>query len=154
MSAEDNVNKRRWILTLVLMQILVSAVTAQAEGPFFSKKLYGYAALGASGFFFHEAYQARRDANTAYDRYKGAATGGDAQAFYDESRRFDTRVVVMGALGVGALTWSLQLLRGQEREGLPLPDVNERALKVQGIGVGIAGDLIHKQVQLTLSKDF
>ena len=72
------------------------------------------------------------------------------QIYYDESRRFDTRVVVMGALGVGALTWSVRLLRGQEREeGLPTPD-----LQIKGFGVDIGGDVGSRRVQMILKKDF
>ena len=154
MSAEDNVNDRRWKVLLALVLVLVSLDDARAEGPFFAKKLYGYAALGASGWCFSEAYQARQDANKAYDRYKRAGTSGDAQAFYDESRRFDTRVVVMGALGVGALTWSMRLLRDKQREELPLPRLDERAMRVKGIGVDIGGSLLRRKIQMILSKDF
>ena len=148
MSAEDNVNILRWIVLLGL--VLICCGEARADGPFFSKKLYGYAALGASGWFFSEAYLARQDANDAYHRYKRAETRSDVQIFYDESRRFDTRVVVMGALGVGALTWSVRLLRGQEREeGLPTPD-----LQIKGFGVDIGGDVGSRRVQMILKKDF
>ena len=44
MSAEDNVNIRRWIVLLGL--VLICCGEVRADGPFFSKKLYGYAALG------------------------------------------------------------------------------------------------------------
>ncbi|MEE2872640.1 MAG: hypothetical protein VX893_06965 [Candidatus Latescibacterota bacterium] len=148
MSAEDNVNYRRLLLALLLT--LFSLGGAWAEGPFFSKKFYGYTALGASGWLFSEAYAARQDANDAYGRYKRAETRGDVQIFYDESRRFDTRVVVMGALGVGALTWSVRLLRGEERKQLPPPP----SLKIKGVDIDIGGDFLGRRVQMTLKKDF
>jgi len=138
----------------VLVAVLVTIEPVRADGPFFSQKFYGYVALGASGWMFSEAVEARQDANKAYDRYRRASTGGDAQTFYDESRRFDTRTVVMGALGAGALAWSVRLLRGKKREELPLPKIDEPSLQIKGIGVYLAGDVFRKSAQFILSKDF
>ena len=62
-----------------------------------------YIALGAGGWLLSEAYQARREANRADERYERTESSSDAQIFYDERRRFDTRAVVMGAMGLGAV---------------------------------------------------
>ncbi|MDP6701145.1 MAG: hypothetical protein QGH25_15965, partial [Candidatus Latescibacteria bacterium] len=86
---------------LIAMAALLTAQAAGADGPLFSRKLYGYIGLGLSGWMFAESIEARGDADEAYERYKQATTGADAQTFFDESRRFDTRTVVMGAMGVG-----------------------------------------------------
>ena len=99
---------------------------------------------------FAESIEAGGDADEAYERYKQATTCADGQTFFDESRRFDTRTVVMGAMGVGALWWSVKMLRGQpQREELPAP-----ALQVKGIDLEVAGDLLRQRVRLTMSKDF
>lgn len=147
----------RWniaALAVALALVWAPFSSAQAEGLLFSKKFYGYVSLGASGWFIQEAYRARQDANDAYDLYKRAETSSSAQEFYDESRRFDTRMVVMGAMGVGALAWSMRLFRAKKEEELPLPRVNERSLRVKGVGIDLGGDLLRQKVQMTLSKDF
>lgn len=147
----------RWniaALAVALALVWAPFSSAQAEGLLFSKKFYGYVSLGSSGWFIQEAYRARQDANDAYDLYKRAETSSSAQEFYDESRRFDTRMVVMGAMGVGALAWSMRLFRAKKEEELPLPRVNERSLRVKGVGIDLGGDLLRQKVQMTLSKDF
>ena len=142
------------IAALAVVLALATIEPAGADGPFFSQKFYGYVALSASGWMFGEAVQARQNANEAYDRYRRASTSADAQTFYDESRRFDTRTVVMGALGAGALAWSVKLLRGKKREELPLPKIDAPSLQIKGIGVDLQGVLLWRRVHLTLSKDF
>jgi len=135
---------------LIAMAALLTAQAAGADGPLFSRKFCGYIGLGLSGWMFAESIEARGDADEAYARYKQATTGADAQTFFDESRRFDTRTVVTGAMGVGALWWSVKMLRGQpQREELPAP-----ALQVKGIDLEVAGDLLRQRVRLTMSKDF
>ena len=44
----------------------------------------------------------------ADERYERTESSSDAQIFYDERRRFDTRAVVMGAMGLGAVAWSVK----------------------------------------------
>jgi hypothetical protein len=56
----------------------------------------------------------------------------------------------MGALGVGALTWSVRLLRGEEPKQLPPPP----SLKIKGVDIDIGGDFLGRRVQMTLKKDF
>ena len=53
-------------------------------------------------------------------------------------------------LGVGALTWSVRLLRGEERKQLPPPP----SLKIKGVDIDIGGDFLGRRVQMTLKKDF
>tara|TARA_Y100000588_G_scaffold195754_1_gene209911 strand:+ start:581 stop:973 length:393 start_codon:yes stop_codon:yes gene_type:complete len=130
------------------MAALLTAQAAGADGPLFSRKFYGYIGLGLSGWMFAESIEARGDADEAYERYKQATTGADAQTFFDESRRFDTRTVVMGAMGVGALWWSVKMLRAQP------PRQELMALQVKGIDLEVAGDLLRQRVRLTMSKDF
>ena len=135
---------------LIAMAALLTAQAEGADGPLFSRKFYGYIGLGLSGWMFAESIEARGDADEAYERYKQATTGADAQTFFDESRRHDTRNVVMGAMGAGALWWSVKMLRGQpRREELPAP-----ALKMGGVDLTVDGDLLRQRVWLTLSEDF
>ena len=101
-------NNRRSILTLACILTLASLGEARADGPRLSRKVASYIALGAGGWLLSEAYQARREANRADERYERAESKSDAQIFYDERRRFDTRAVVMGAMGLGAVAWSVK----------------------------------------------
>ena len=101
-------NNRRSILTLACILTLASLGEARADGPRLSRKVASYIALGAGGWLLSAAYQARREANRADERYERAESKSDAQIFYDERRRFDTRAVVMGAMGLGAVAWSVK----------------------------------------------
>ena len=99
----------------VLHIVIVALLTAQstwAAGALFLWRFYGYVGLGLSGWLFAESIEARGDADKAYERYENATTNVNSQAFFDESRRFDTRKLVTGAMELGALWWSIKYCVG------------------------------------------
>ena len=99
-------------MLIVCILTLASLGEARADEPRLAHKVVRYLALGTGGWLLSEAYQARQEANRADERYERAESSSDAQLFYDERRRFDTRAVVMGAMGLGAVAWSV---RGADR---------------------------------------
>ena len=106
----------------VLHIVIVALLTAQstwAAGALFLWRFYGYVGLGLSGWLFAESIEARGDADKAYERYENATTSVNSQTFFDESRRFDTRKLVTGAMGLGAWypSWLSSLSSGAGERG-------------------------------------
>lgn len=86
--------------------VIVALLTVQstwADGALFLRRSYGYVGLGLSGWLFAKSIEACGDADKVYERYENATTSVNSQTFFDESRRFDVRKLVTGAMRVGAL---------------------------------------------------
>ncbi len=142
---------------LVATALVLSAAApacAKKGDILFSKKLYGALGIGAGALFLKEAYSARKDAGDLYDQYKAAGTAQQAQELYDESKRKDTRSVVMLGLGLGTLGYSIHLLLSDKEEGLPPPKVDEGLVKVKGVALDVAGDPLGRGVRVRLKKGF
>ncbi|MYF15879.1 MAG: hypothetical protein F4215_00220, partial [Gemmatimonadetes bacterium] len=78
--------------------ILSMAVPAQAVGKDFLMRSKFHSALmfGLGGVLVKQAFDAKKEANDAYDLYKQAGTSALAREFYDNSKRHDTRAAVLG----------------------------------------------------------
>ncbi|NKB72079.1 MAG: hypothetical protein GKR89_33800 [Candidatus Latescibacteria bacterium] len=86
-----------------------------------------------------------------YDRYEEAQSSLRAQELYDETRRYDTRGVVFGVLGMGTLAYSIHVLRSQPAEELPLPRRAE-PMQLKGVEVGVEADVLRRKMGLVLSR--
>ena len=142
---------------LVAAALVLSAAApacAKKGDILFSKKLYGFLGIGAGTLFLKEAYSARKDAGDLYDQYKAAGTAQQAQELYDESKRKDTRSMVMLGLGLGTLGYSIHLLLSDKEEDLPPPKVDEGLVKVKGVALDVAGDPLGRGVRVRLKKGF
>jgi hypothetical protein len=135
--------------------LLAATVPAHADaGSFlYSKKLYGALSLGASAFFFKEAYDARREASRNYDAYKTAGNPTQATLFYNESKRGDTRMAIMLGLGAGTMAYGVYLLFMDRGDDLAKPAKGSQ-ISFKGIGMGVQGDIQNRAMRLNLNRKF
>lgn len=118
-----------------------------------SKKFHGALVLGLGGLLVKEAFQAKGQANDAYDLYKATGEAASARAFYDDSKRHDTRAAVYGVLGVGAIVYSVHLFL-KDDDQLPDPQMERGLLKVKGVSLDLDSNLMQGKMGLQLRKGF
>ena len=146
----------RLVVGLIVLTLLggVTAPAQAGDGNFLmNRKFHGMLVLGLGGFMIKEAVDAKREANDAYDFYKSAGTSLVAREFYDDSKRHDTRAVVLGVLGTGAVLYSMHLFFKGE-DGLPPPKMDRGIVNVKGVAVDLNGDLMRGQMQVQLKQGF
>ena len=138
-------------LGLAVCLVVLWCGPAPGEELLFSRKLYAYIGLGVSAVLFKEAYNSRQQGGDLYQRYKAAETSQRAQELYDETRRYDTRGVVLGVLGTGALVYSIHILRSASREELPMPR-RRGQMAIKGLKITLEADPLKRHLGLLLSK--
>ena len=146
------------ISALLVGALVFLSTTAPAQGGtrdfLYSKKLYSGLSFVAGVWFLKGAYDARKDGNDAYARYKVAGTPQQARDLYDESKRNDTRSALMLGLGLGTLAYSVHLFLSDDKEELPPPKMQEGLVRVRGVSVDVTGDPVNKGMRLKLGRDF
>lgn len=142
---------------LVVATLLLSmAVPAQAVGKDFlmRSKFHGAMMLGLGGVLVKQAVDAKKEANDAYDLYKQAGTSALAREFYDNSKRHDTRAMVLGVAGGAAILFSVHLFLKEDESGLPPPKMDRGIVNIKGVAVDIKGDVFQRKMQVQLKKGF
>ncbi len=142
---------------LVVVALLLStAVPAQAVGKDFlmRSKFHGAMMLGLGGVLVKQAVDAKKEANDAYDLYKQAGTSALAREFYDNSKRHDTRAMVLGVAGGAAILFSVHLFFKEDESGLPPPKMDRGIVNIKGVAVDIKGDVFQRKMQVQLKKGF
>lgn len=141
----------------LLVVALLGGITAPAQALdkdfLLSKKFHGALVLGLGGVLFKEALDSKGEANDAYDAYKLSGTTAAARAYYDESKRHDTRAAVYGVLGIGAVLYSVHLFMKND-DDLPAPKMEEGLVKVKGVSLGLDGNVMQGKMGLKLQKGF
>lgn len=136
--------------------ILSMAVPAQAVGKDFLMRSKFHSALmfGLGGVLVKEAFDAKKEANDAYDLYKQAGTSTLAREFYDNSKRHDTRAAVLGVAGGAAILFSVHLFLKEDEGGLPPPKMDRGIVNIKGVALDIKGDVFQRKMQVQLKKGF
>ena len=136
--------------------ILSLAVPAQAVGKDFLMRSKFHSALmfGLGGVLVKQAFDAKKEADDAYDLYKQAGTSALAREFYDNSKRHDTRAAVLGVAGGAAILFSVHLFLKEDESGLPPPKMNRGIVNIKGVALDIKGDVLQKKMQIQLKKGF
>ncbi|MDE2698468.1 MAG: hypothetical protein OXI23_06335 [Gemmatimonadota bacterium] len=136
--------------------ILSMAVPAQAVGKDFLMRSKFHSALmfGLGGVLVKQAFDAKKEANDAYDLYKQAGTSALAREFYDNSKRHDTRAAVLGVAGGAAILFSVHLFMKEDESGLPPPEINRGIVNIKGVALDIKGDVFQRKMQVQLKKGF
>ena len=136
--------------------ILSTAVPAQAVGKDFlmRSKFHGALMFGLGGVLVKQAFDAKKEANDAYTLYKQAGTSTLAREFYDNSKRHDTRAVVLGVAGGAAILFSVHLFLKEDESGLPPPEMNRGIVNIKGVALDIKGDVFQRKMQVQLKKGF
>jgi len=142
------------VLIVALVLAIGSPVSAGGTDLLMSAKLHGALALTASGVLLKEAYDARKDANSNYDQYRIATSTQLASELYDESKRNDTRSLLLLGGGLGSFALAIHLFMSGNDDDLPLPELNKGIVQVKGIAVDIKGDPILGKLQVNLMKGF
>ncbi len=143
-------------LFLAVAMLLSSVAPAGAGGrdALYSRKLYGILSIGVSGWCFKEAYDARKDANDSYDRYKQAGSSSLVREFYDESKRSDTRSALMLGLGAGTLLYGFHLILSGGGDELPPPKMDRGLVNVKGVALDVTGDPLGRGMRVQVRKGF
>jgi hypothetical protein len=141
------------LLVLVLVFGLTAPVMAGGKDFLLSRKFHGILVLGFGGLLIKESFDAKKEANDAYDFYISAGETVSAREFYDDSKRHDTRAAVYGVLGVASVLYSLHLFV-KDDDSLPPPRMEEGLVNVKGVSLGLDGNLMQKKMGLRLRKGF
>ncbi len=147
----------RMVVGLVMTAVMcgvVAPVQAIEKDFLMNRKFHGVVVLGLGGLLIKSAIDAKRDANDAYDFYKAAGTTQVAQAFYDDSKRDDTRAAVFAVLGTGAILYSVHLFLKDDNTDLPSPKLDRGIVNVKGVGLDVGADLVRGNMQVRLKKGF
>lgn len=136
--------------------LLSTAVPAQAMGKDFlmRSKFHSALMLGLGGILVKQAVDAKKEANDAYDLYKQAGTSTLAREFYDNSKRHDTRAMVLGVAGGATILFAVHLFLKEEEDGLPPPKMDRGIVNIKGVALDIKGDVFQRKMQVQLKKGF
>ena len=136
--------------------LLGMAVPAQAVGKDFlmRSKFHGVIMLGLGGVLVKQAFDAKKEANDAYDLYKNASSSTSAREFYDNSKRHDTRAAVLGVAGGATILFAVHLFLKEDEGGLPPPEMNRGIVNIKGVALDIKGDVFQRKMQVQLKKGF
>ncbi len=136
--------------------ILSMAVPAQAVGKDFLMRSKFHSALmfGLGGVLVKQAFDAKKEANDAYDLYKQASNATDARSFYDNSKRHDTRAAVLGVAGGATILFAVHLFMKEDESGLPPPKMERGIVNIKGVAVDIKGDVFQRKMQVQIKKGF
>ena len=136
--------------------ILSMSMPAHALGKDFlmRSKFHGALMFGLGGILVKGAFDAKKEANDAYDLYKQAGTSALAREFYDNSKRHDTRAMVLGVAGGAAILFSVHLFLKEDEGGLPPPKMDRGIVNIKGVALDIKGDVFQRKMQVQLKKGF
>ena len=142
------------VVAVAVMLCVVASPARSGAGDFlFSKKLHGMFAAGAGGLLLKASWDAKKDANDSYDLYQLSASSTTARDLYDESKRQDTRSLLMLGAGVGSLLLAVHLFLDED-EDLPMPEKTGSLVEVKGIKLDVKGDPIMRTMRVQLKKGF
>lgn len=138
----------------VLLFGAVVPVQAIEKDFLMNRKFHGAIMLGLGGLLIKSAITAKSDANNAYDQYKLAGTTQTAQAFFDDSKRDDTRAALFAVLGTGAILYSVHLFFKDGDDDLPAPKMDQGIVNIKGVGLDLGADPMLGKMQVRLKKGF
>ncbi len=143
-----------WVATALFLSMIAPAPAQAVEKDFLMRsKFHGALMLGLGGVLVKEAFDAKKEANDAYDFYKQAGTASLAREFYDNSKRHDTRAVVLGIAGGAAILFSVHLFMKEDAD-LPPPKMSRGIVTIKGVALDVKGDVFQRKMQVQLKKGF
>ena len=137
----------------VMLCVVASPARAGAGDFLFSKKLHGILVAGAGSMLLKASWDAKKDADDSYDLYQQSLSSTTARDLYDESKRQDTRSLLLLGAGVSSLALAIHLFTDED-ENLPRPEKRKSLVEVKGIQLDVKGDPIMKTMQVQLKKGF
>ncbi len=144
----------RGLTTMLCVVLVLSSVTAEARLPLLSRRGWGYVCIASSAWFLTESWRAYDRSQDLSRLIDGGGTDAQLEDWTTRKRRQDRRTQAMLGLTAGVVGTGVYLLRTQEPEELPEPQLGAVLADHGGLRLSVAGDAATGTVRLWLSRRF